>query len=131
MEQTELSPARPGGIGRLSVIGLAGGLFSGLFGVGGGTVIVPLLVIWRGLNEKCATGTSLLAIVIVAAFAATSSAIFGDVDLIKGVLIGVPAVGGVVVGTTVQQKLSDRALSGMFAVLAMAVAIVYVIRGAA
>ncbi len=130
MERTEPSPARSGGIGRLSAIGLAGGLFSGLFGVGGGTVIVPLLVLWRGFNEKCATGTSLMAIVIVAAFAAAGSAIFGDVDLLKGVLIGVPAVGGVVVGTAVQQKLSDRALSGMFAVLALAVAVVYVIRGA-
>ena len=48
-------------------IGTAGGLFSGLFGVGGGVVIVPLLVLWLGYGEREATGTSLGAIAIVAA----------------------------------------------------------------
>ena len=43
------------------------GLFSGLFGVGGGTVIVPLLVLWLGYEEREATGTSLAAIVLIAA----------------------------------------------------------------
>lgn len=120
---------RSGDAGKLSAIGLAGGAFSGLFGVGGGTVIVPLLVLWRGFNEKLATGTSLLAIVIVASFAAAGSAVFGDVDFVKGVLIGIPAVGGVIVGTAIQQRLSNRVLSGLFALLALAIAAVYVARG--
>jgi uncharacterized membrane protein YfcA len=45
--------------------GTAAGLFSGLLGVGGGTVIVPLLVLWLGYHERRATGTSLAAIVLV------------------------------------------------------------------
>ncbi|MBK5230945.1 MAG: sulfite exporter TauE/SafE family protein [Thermoleophilia bacterium] len=130
MEQTGSNTQRSGGIARLSAIGIAGGVFSGLFGVGGGTVIVPLLVLWRGLNEKLATGTSLLAIVIVASFAAAGSAIFGDVDLLKGALIGVPAIGGVLAGTALQQRLSDRVLAGLFALLAFAIAVVYLFRGA-
>ena len=130
MQRDESQPRRPSGVARLSVIGLAGGVFSGLFGVGGGTVIVPLLILWRGFNEKLAAGTSLLAIVIVAAFAASSGAIFGDVDLVKGALIGVPAIGGVLAGTALQQKLTDRVLSGAFAVLALIVAGLYIVQGA-
>lgn len=111
---------------QLAAIGTAGGLFSGLFGVGGGTVMVPLLVVRRGFSEKLATGTSLAAIIVVACFGAAASAIFGDIDLVKGLLIGIPAVAGVLAGTTLQQRLSNRVLSGMFALLALAIAALYV-----
>ena len=50
-------------LAKLAAIGTAAGAFSGLFGVGGGSVIVPLLVLWLGFGERVATGTSLLAIV--------------------------------------------------------------------
>ena len=52
---------------RLAVIATGAGAFSGLFGVGGGTIIVPLLILWLGYEEREATGTSLAAIVIIAA----------------------------------------------------------------
>lgn len=108
------------------MIGITGGLFSGLFGVGGGAVMVPLLVLWRVFNEKLATGTSLLAIVIVAAWAVGGHAIFGSIDIVKGILIGIPAVGGVIAGTALQQRVSDRMLSGMFSVLLVVIAAIYV-----
>ncbi|HEV7918447.1 MAG TPA: sulfite exporter TauE/SafE family protein [Solirubrobacterales bacterium] len=121
-------PPRDGSrLGQLAAIGIAGGAFSGLFGVGGGAVMVPLLVLWRGLNEKIATGTSLLAIVLIATVAVIGHAIFGSVDVLKGVLIGVPAIGGVIAGTTLQQHLSDRLLAGMFSVLCIVVAVIYVV----
>ena len=44
---------------RLAIIATAAGAFSGLFGVGGGTIIVPLLVLWMGYGQREATGTSL------------------------------------------------------------------------
>src|SRR6476619_6130598 len=50
---------------RLAAIGTLAGAFSGLFGVGGGTVIVPLLILWFGFGERLATGTSLAAIVLI------------------------------------------------------------------
>ena len=50
---------------RLAAIGTAAGVFSGLFGVGGGTVIVPLLILWFGYGARLATGTSLAAIVLI------------------------------------------------------------------
>jgi hypothetical protein len=102
---------------RLAVIGSAAGAFSGLFGVGGGTVIVPLLVLWFGYEEREATGTSLLAIVIIAAGAAAVQGLHGNVDPLKALIVGVPALGGVVAGTAVQQRISQRAVAGAFALL--------------
>ena len=101
----------------LAAIATAGGAFSGLFGVGGGTIIVPLLVLWHQYEEREATGTSLAAIVIIAALAAGVHALYGNVDPLKGVLIGVPAAVGVVAGTAVQQRIPQRAVSGIFCLL--------------
>lgn len=106
---------------------MVAGVFSSLFGVGGGTVIVPLLILWFGFNEKVATGTSLLAIVLIAAFAAFSHGYINQIDFAKGLLIGVPAVGGVLIGTTLQQRMSDRLLSGLFAILLVLVAVLLVV----
>jgi uncharacterized membrane protein YfcA len=108
---------------RLAVIGTAAGAFSGMFGVGGGSVIVPLLVLWFGYGERVATGTSLLAIVVIGALAAAGQGLHGNVDVLKGVLIGIPAVGGVVVGTGLQQRLPERAISLLFALLLVAIAV--------
>jgi uncharacterized membrane protein YfcA len=100
---------------RLAAIGTLAGLFSGLFGVGGGTVIVPLLVLWLGYEEHAATATSLAAIVFIAGFAAATQGLYGNVDVHDALLIGLPAVGGVLVGTWVAQRLAARAIALLFA----------------
>jgi uncharacterized membrane protein YfcA len=102
---------------RLAAIGIAAGAFSGLFGVGGGTIIVPLLILWLGYAEREATGTSLAAIVVIAACAAALQAAYGNVDVAKGLLIGLPAVGGVVAGTALQQRIPTRTIAAGFALL--------------
>jgi uncharacterized membrane protein YfcA len=108
-------------VAKLAVVGTAAGAFSGLFGVGGGTVIVPLLVLWLGFEEREATGTSLAAIVIIAAITAAVHGAYGNVDVAKGMLIGVPAVGGVLAGTWLQQRISVRwLLLGFAAFLVLA-----------
>src|SRR4051794_41069475 len=61
-------PAMPRTL-QLAAVGTAAGLFSGLFGVGGGAVMVPLLVLWLGYGEREATGTSLAAIAVIATVA--------------------------------------------------------------
>jgi uncharacterized membrane protein YfcA len=108
---------------KLAFIATAAGAFSGLFGVGGGTVIVPLLVLWFAYPEHAATGTSLAAIVLIGLFAAIAQGAYGNVDLGKGMLVGVPAVGGVIVGTALQQRLSGKTVSLLFAAVLVAVAI--------
>lgn len=109
-------------------IGTAAGLFSGLFGVGGGSVIVPLLVLWLGYDERTATGTSLAAIVCIAAFAAATQGLYGNVHVDDAALVGVPAVGGVLIGTWLQQRVAVRSISLLFAAVLVASAIELVLR---
>jgi uncharacterized membrane protein YfcA len=113
---------------KLMAIGTAAGLFSGIFGVGGGTVLVPLLVLWLGYGEREATGTSLAAIVFVAAFAATAQAGYGNVRVLDGVLVGVPAIGGVLLGTWLQQRLRSRTIALLFALVLVASAVELLVR---
>jgi hypothetical protein len=113
---------------RLMAIGTLAGLFSGLFGVGGGSVIVPLLVLWLGYDERAATATSLAAIVFIAGFAAAVQGLYGNVRLLDAALIGVPAIGGVLIGTWLQQRLHTRLIALLFAAVLVASAVELVLR---
>src|SRR4051812_50225303 len=83
---------------RLAVIATVAGAFSGLFGVGGGAVMVPLLILWLAYEEREATGTSLPAIPLIAAIGVLVQGIHGNVHVAEGLLVGVPAIGGVLAG---------------------------------
>jgi uncharacterized protein len=83
---------------------------------------VPLLILWLGYGEREATGTSLAAIVVIAAFAAGGQALYGNVDVPNAALVGVPALAGVVLGTAVQQRIPERAVALLFAALLIATA---------
>jgi len=107
----------------LAAIGTVAGLFSGLFGVGGGIVMVPLLLLWLGYGEREATGTSLAAIVVIATAAALTHGAYGNVRLTEGLLVGVPAVGGVLAGTWLQQRVEPRTVRLLFAALLAASAL--------
>jgi uncharacterized membrane protein YfcA len=111
---------------RLAAIATAAGAFSGLFGVGGGSIIVPLLVLWLGYEQREATGTSLAAIALIAALAAAVHAAYGNVDLAKGLLVAAPGIAGVLAGTALQQRISERAVAGAFVVLLIVSAAVLV-----
>jgi uncharacterized membrane protein YfcA len=113
---------------RLAAIGTAAGAFSGLFGVGGGSVIVPLLVLWLGYDSRRATATSLAAIIVIASFAAIVQATYGNVNVGDGILIGVPAIAGVLFGTWLQQRIRTRAISLLFAALLVATAVELLLR---
>jgi uncharacterized membrane protein YfcA len=108
---------------QLAVVGTAAGLFSGLFGVGGGIVIVPLLVLWLGYGEREATGTSLAAIVVIAGVTAAIHGAYGNVRTDDALLVGVPAVGGVLLGTWLQQRVATRWISLGFAALMVAASV--------
>jgi uncharacterized membrane protein YfcA len=115
-------------LARLAATGTAAGAFSALFGVGGGTIIVPLLILWFGFEEHVATGTSLASIAVIAALGVAAHGAYGNVDVGKGLLVGLPAVAGVVIGTSLQQRLSGRAVSLLFAGLLVVVAIDMLLR---
>src|SRR3954468_20646595 len=99
---------------KLVTVGTLAGGVSGLFGVGGGTVIVPLLILWLGYGDREATGTSMAAIVLIAALAAGLQATHGNVDLGNAALVGIPALGGALAGTALQQRLPEKAVSLIF-----------------
>jgi len=109
---------------KLAAIGTLAGIFSGLFGVGGGTVIVPLLIFWFGYGERLATGTSLGAIVLIGLLGALAQGgLYGNVHVATGLLLAIPAVVGVAAGTAIQQRIPQRAISFLFAGLLIAIAI--------
>jgi len=112
---------------RLAVIAFTAGAFSGLFGVGGGAIIVPLLVLWLQYEEREATGTSLAAICLIALAAAGVHGLLGNADLAKGLLVGVPAVGGVLAGTWLQQRIPTRVIAGMFSGLLVISAVLLIL----
>ncbi|KAA9151653.1 sulfite exporter TauE/SafE family protein [Microbacterium lushaniae] len=91
-------------------IGLLAGLLSGLFGVGGGTVIVPLLVLLLGFDQRRAAGTSLAAIVPTASVGVISYAVSGSVAWIPALILAAGAVIGAQVGTWLLPRMSQTAL---------------------
>jgi uncharacterized protein len=112
---------------KLAAIAGAAGVFSGLFGVGGGSVMVPLFILWLGYEEREATGTSLAAIVVIATAAVIVQLAYGNVHVDDGLLVGIPAVGGVVAGTWMQQRVPRRRLQILFALLLLAGAVKLVV----
>ena len=108
---------------KLLAIGLVAGLFSALFGVGGGIVIVPLLILGCHFQGRAATGTSLAAIGITALAGTILYAFEGHVDVGHAALVGLPASVGALVGTGVQQRISMRVLTLAFAGLLAALAL--------
>lgn len=108
---------------RLVVVGLLAGLFATLFGVGGGIVMVPLLVLLLGYETKVATATSLAAIIATATVGVIAHGALGNVAWGYAVVIGVPAVFGLIGGLWVKDRISSRGLTLAFAGLLAAVAV--------
>jgi uncharacterized protein len=108
---------------RLVAIGLAAGFFSALFGVGGGIVVVPLLVLAAGFDERSATGTSLAAIGLIALAGTVSYSLRGEIDVGAAALLGLPAALGAVAGARLQQHLATRTLLLGLAVLLVSVGV--------
>jgi uncharacterized membrane protein YfcA len=111
---------------RLALIATVAGAFSGLFGVGGGAVIVPLLILWMRYEEREATGTSLTAIPAIAAIGAAVQGVHGNVHVVEALIVGLPAIVGVVAGAALQQRVPVRVVSAAFAVLLIVSAAVLV-----
>src|SRR3954453_7393068 len=103
----------------LGVTGTAAGVFSGLFGVGGGILFVPALIIAAGFGQVRAEATSLLAIVPVAALGAWRQQRYGNVDVRAAALLGVLSGLGVLAGVALANALPEDALQKGFAVLAL------------
>ena len=106
-------PAQRNWLG-LILIGIAVGVASGLFGVGGGIIIVPALVYLLGYDQKLASGTSLLAIVLPALVGVVSYGMRGDVDYLLALLLAVGSIVGAPIGAWLLKRLPKRAVQVVF-----------------
>jgi hypothetical protein len=113
---------------RLVLIGLVAGFFSALFGVGGGIIVVPLLILVARFPQRPAMATSLAAIGVIALVGSISYGLRGDVDLGYGALLGLPAAVGAIGGSAIQQRLPTRPLAMSFAALLAGIGVWLVIR---
>ncbi|WP_258131985.1 sulfite exporter TauE/SafE family protein [Microbacterium sp. MYb62] len=102
-------------------IGLAAGLLSGMFGVGGGAVIVPLLVLLAGFDQRRAAGTSLAAIVPTAGIGVISYATLGQVAWVPAVILAAGAIVGAQIGARLLPKVSQTVLRWGFVGFLLAV----------
>jgi uncharacterized protein len=116
-------PLRVESPGTLVGIGVAAGVFSALFGVGGGLIIVPLLVLLIGYGTREATGTSLAVIGFTAVFGVLVFGVLGKVEWDDAALVGLPAMVGALAGTWLQQRVSSRLLTLLFALFLVAIAV--------
>ncbi len=108
---------------QLVLIGLVAGFFSALFGVGGGIVMVPLLLLVAHFSERPAMATSLASIGLIAFVGSISYAAHGHIQLGYALVVGLPAAVGAVVGTSVQQRLTTPALTLGFSALLTAIGV--------
>ncbi|MDJ1372151.1 sulfite exporter TauE/SafE family protein [Gulosibacter molinativorax] len=98
----------------LIITGLVVGIASGLFGVGGGILIVPVLVYLLRYDAKIASGTSLLAIVLPSVVGVTSYALQGNVDVLLAALLAVGSIVGAPIGSWLLTKVNRRVLQWIF-----------------
>lgn len=112
---------------RLVLIGLVAGFVSALFGIGGGIIVVPLLILLLHYAPHPATATSLAAIAVTALAGTLTYAIHGEIDFPLAVLVGLPAAVGATAGTTVQQRLHARALAYLFAAFLVVIAVLLLV----
>jgi len=107
----------------LALIGLGAGFLSGLFGVGGGTVIVPALVAFLAFDRRLAAGTSLLAIVPTSIVGVISYAIGGNVHWPTAGILAIGTVVGAQIGTWLLARLSQQVLRWAFVIFLVVVAV--------
>lgn len=106
----------------LLAVGLAAGVLSGLFGVGGGILFVPALVVIAGLSQIEAGATSLAAMIPVAAVGAWRQHARGNVRWRPALLLGLTSIAGIAGGAALAEALPEDVLRTLFALLLLAVA---------
>ncbi|RTE49532.1 sulfite exporter TauE/SafE family protein [Actinobaculum sp. 352] len=110
-------------IPRLIITGLAAGLLSGLFGIGGGTVIVPLLTLWIGMDHKVAAGTSITAMLPTALVGVTSYALRGNINWLVALALALGITVGAQLGSRLLDRLPLNVVKGAFVAFLLAVVV--------
>ena len=113
---------------KIALVGLVAGISSGLFGIGGGIVMVPLLVYVAAFDQHRAHATSLAAGMFLAAAGGVTYALSGEVDLRAGLLLAGGALIGAPVGAAVMDRTPEGPLKIAFGALLLGVAVTLILR---
>jgi uncharacterized protein len=112
---------------RLGAIGICGGLLSGLLGVGGGVIMVPLLVFWGRYTQREAHAASLGAIIPISAASVITFGVAGEVQVTEAVALAVGAIVGAQIGARALARADERTLKlgfGGFLVIVAALMVI-------
>jgi uncharacterized protein len=112
----QVNPTGPS-LARAIFVGIVAGLLSGLFGVGGGIILVPALVLVVGMGVRAASATSLATVVPIAMSGLVGYLVAGEVEVVLALWLAVGALIGTVVGTKLLRRLPERVLLGSFSLL--------------
>ena len=113
---------------RLAGIGAAGGVLSGLLGVGGGIVMVPLLVLWAAYGQRDAHALSLGAIIPISLASVITYGAAGKVHYGEAIALAVGAVAGARIGAGALARIGERQLKLLFGVFLAAVGVLMLVR---
>lgn len=105
-------------------VGLVAGLCAGYIGVGGGFIMVPMMTSLLGVSMRKASGTSLIAIIILSIPGVITQAMLGNVDFIAGIALAVGSIPGAVIGAKFVKKVPERQLRFLFAIFLFIAAVV-------
>ena len=114
---------------KLLAIGLGGGLLSGLLGVGGGIVMVPLLVLWASYAQREAHAMSLGAIIPISIAGIATYGIAGEVRYGTALALAVGSVAGAPIGARLLVRIDERLLKIVFGLFLVGVAVLMGVRG--
>jgi uncharacterized protein len=114
---------------KLVAIGLGGGLLSGLLGVGGGIVMVPLLVLWAGYAQREAHATSLGAIIPISIAGIATYVVAGEVRYGTALALAAGSVVGAPIGARLLSRMDERLLKIVFGVFLVGVSVLLGVRG--
>jgi len=114
---------------KLLAIGLGGGLLSGLLGVGGGTVMVPLLVLWAAYSQRDAHALSLGAIIPISVAGIATYGVAGKVEYWQALGLAAGSIAGARIGAGLLAKIDERLLKIVFGTFLVGVAVLLGVRG--
>lgn len=115
---------------RYIAIGALGGVLSGLLGVGGGIVMVPLLVLWARATQRDAHAISLGAIIPISAASVLTYGVAGKVHVLAAIALAAGSIVGARIGTSALARIEERPLKLVFGLFLGAVAVAMLVQAA-
>lgn len=127
-QAADFAPAfTPAFVAKAVGIGIIAGFMSGYIGVGGGFIMVPLFMALLGVPMRLASGTSLLAVCILAIPGAVEQGILGNIDYLVGIATAAGSIPGAFLGASLVKRVPERSLRFGFAAFLLVVAVILVV----